>query len=147
MMSRLAFQVRRSAKTESMRLAKEPHNTRLPVRSMVGQLPLEQHIGVRIPDRQPDRNQQFAFQGRESSRSYFFARRCAWLTCPVRIGPRVPVLVIFPGAAARMPPTKSAPGRGNPRSAACVPGNIPGRSACPCLRTRWSHRCSGQCSR
>jgi hypothetical protein len=25
----------------------------LPVRSMVGQLPLEQHIGVRIPDGQP----------------------------------------------------------------------------------------------
>ena len=35
-------------------LAKSRANPRLlPLRSMVGQLPLEQHIGVRIPEGQP----------------------------------------------------------------------------------------------
>jgi hypothetical protein len=29
----------------------------VPVRSTVGQLPLEQHIGVRIPDGQPNENE------------------------------------------------------------------------------------------
>ncbi len=41
--------------------ASEPHLRLLPVRSTVGQLPLEQHIGVRIPDGQPiNRSKWFA---------------------------------------------------------------------------------------
>ena len=32
----------------------QPRTNLVPVRSTVGQLPLEQHIGVRIPDGQPN---------------------------------------------------------------------------------------------
>jgi hypothetical protein len=34
-------------------LSVRPDAPKLPLRSMVGQLPLEQHIGVRIPEGQP----------------------------------------------------------------------------------------------
>jgi hypothetical protein len=56
MMNGLAFAVRLSAGTQSrlrLKLFLEPRL--VPPRSMVGQLPLEQHIGVRIPGGQPIR--------------------------------------------------------------------------------------------
>jgi hypothetical protein len=57
MMDKLAFAARRPAVTQTRPVARKANLCftlhLLPVRSTVGQLPLEQHIGVRIPDGQP----------------------------------------------------------------------------------------------
>jgi hypothetical protein len=45
---------RRPAGTEVTSAADRADSHLLPLRSMVGQLPLEQHIGVRIPEGQPE---------------------------------------------------------------------------------------------
>ena len=53
MMNRLASCARRPMLAVAGTAARLPHSRLLPPRSMVGQLPLEQHIGVRIPGGQP----------------------------------------------------------------------------------------------
>ena len=55
MMNKLAFGSGDKPRTRPIGLQDEPRVSRLlPPRSMVGQLPLEQHIGVRIPGGQPN---------------------------------------------------------------------------------------------
>jgi hypothetical protein len=51
MMIKVVSGLRRLAQAKPAARRANPHL--LPLRSMVGQLPLEQHIGVRIPEGQP----------------------------------------------------------------------------------------------
>ena len=53
MMNKLAFRARHSVQVMADMAARSSFLPLLPPRSMVGQLPLEQHIGVRIPGGQP----------------------------------------------------------------------------------------------
>ena len=55
MMNQLAFGRRRSAAAPASTAARQACAFLLPPRSMVGQPPLERHIGVRIPGGQPDK--------------------------------------------------------------------------------------------
>ena len=98
-----------------MRRSDGPHVSKLPVRSMVGQLPLEQHIGVRIPDGQPNRIRN------KSTHTIGLIRG---LSAGLSAGaPRLPI--------------EEGPGRGSHRCGAGAPGNIPDHFSCRCLRRRW----------
>ena len=55
MMIKVVSGLRRPAQAPAQPASRRANPRLLPPRSMVGQLPLEQHIGVRIPGGQPKR--------------------------------------------------------------------------------------------